>query len=606
MENPDPDIYLSDNHVVVDFETTNLEKGSPVNPDNRIVLATWKRGKGEVKYKFGSEFEQEELIADINSCDFVVAHNAKFELGWLLRCGYDIGSRPVFCTQIADYVLAGNRSWRLSLDDCLIRRGLPVKEDTVKRLIHSGICPSTILSSQLLKYGRLDTALESELYSLQIHELREAGLLPVFFERCLLTPVLADIERRGMQLSPERVDKLYATYTKELDRLNLDMQELTGGINVGSTKQLAVFLYETLGFAIPKDYKGKPMMTPKGAPSTSVDALNSLVPKPDRQDKFLKLYKEINKYSEALSKYLVKFKRCCDDDGGILHASLNQTVTQTHRLSSTGKKYTTQFQNFQRDFKPLFQSRIPDGIFSERDYAQLEYRSAVDISRDPVGMEDIRNGVDSHSITRSIVFKREEAAADGDKARLKELRTMSKSRTFKPLYGGTSGTKEEQEYYKFFLDKHAGIREMQDLWIDEVLQTGKLKTVTGLVFYWPDTAITERGYVTNTTQICNYPNQMFATADIVPIGLVFTWHRMRANNMRSFLVNTVHDSQLAELFPDEVELYEEVAVQSQERDTVEFIKKVFNYQIVVPLETETINAPFWCDSPEWRAKFLGN
>jgi hypothetical protein len=76
--------------------------------------------------------------------------------------------------------------------------------------------------------------------------------------------------------------------------------------------------------------------------------------------------------------------------------------------------------------------------------------------------------------------------------------------------------------------------------------------------------------------------------------------------MRSFLVNTVHDSQLAELFPDEVELYEEVAVQSQERDTVEFIKKLFNYQIVVPLETETINAPFWCDSPEWRAKFLGN
>ncbi|PWG73366.1 hypothetical protein DF186_23440, partial [Enterococcus hirae] len=68
LEEPDPEIYLSDNYVVVDFETTNLEKGSPINPDNRIVLATWKCGKGEVKYKFGSEFEQEELISDINSC----------------------------------------------------------------------------------------------------------------------------------------------------------------------------------------------------------------------------------------------------------------------------------------------------------------------------------------------------------------------------------------------------------------------------------------------------------------------------------------------------------------------------------------------------------
>ena len=336
-----------------------------------------------------------------------------------------------------------------------------------------------------------------------------------------------------------------------------------------------------------------------------MEAINALRPITELQHKFVGLYKEINKCREALSKYLNKFKRCVDEDGGILHASLNQTVAQTHRLSSTGHKYATQFQNLQREFKPLFRSRIPGGIVSERDYAQLEYRSAVDISRDPAGMEDIKNGVDSHAITRSIVFEKEEKAAKGNKEILKDLRTKSKSRTFKPLYGGTSGTPTERKYYTFFLEKHAGIREMQDLWIDEVLRTGQLRTITGLIFYWPDTHITERGYVTNTTQICNYPNQMFATGDIVPIGLVFTWHRMRANNMRSFLINTVHDSQLAELFPEEEELYEELAVQAQERDTVSFVKKLYNYEIVVPLETETINAPFWCDTPEWRAKFLG-
>jgi len=606
LDNPDPSIYFSKNYVVLDFETTNLDKGSPINKDNSIVLATWTEGGKTSRYKFGSEYEQKELLAAVEASDFIVAHNAKFELGWLLRCGYDIGSRPIFCTQIADYVIAGNRSWELNLDACLARRGIGAKVNSIKRLIHAGVCPSTIIKGQLLKYGMDDTLLEHQLFQQQLEELANLGLLPVFYERCLLTPVLADIERRGMVLDKDRVDKLYQTYTNSLHRLTLDMDELTGGINVGSTKQLAEFLYTTLGFSVPKDFRGKPMLTPKGAPSTSVEAINSLVPTTHQQEEFIRLYKEINKYSEALSKYLTKFKRCVDEDGGILHASLNQTVTQTHRLSSTGFKYSTQFQNLQRDFKPLFRSRIPDGIFSEKDYAQLEYRSAVDISRDVAGMDDIKNGVDAHAITRSIVFKKEEVLAKGDKQVLKELRTKSKSRTFKPLYGGTSGTKQEQEYYTFFLDKHRGIREMQDLWIDEVLRTGQLRTITGLIFYWPDTKVTERGYVTNTTQICNYPNQMFATGDIVPIGLVFTWHRMRANNMKSFLINTVHDSQIAELFSDEVELYDEVAVQAQERDPVSFIKKLYDYDVVVPLETEATNAPFWCDTPEWRAKFLND
>ena len=137
------------------------------------------------------------------------------------------------------------------------------------------------------------------------------------------------------------------------------------------------------------------------------------------------------------------------------------------------------------------------------------------------------------------------------------------------------------------------------------MDTGKLRTITGLIFYWPDTKMTKTGYITNTTAICNYPNQMFATADIVPIGMVYTWHLMRANNMKSFLTNTVHDSQIAEVCPEEMELYEKIAVQSQEKYVVDYIEKVYNYKMTVPLEAEVSSSSHWSDSPSWQREFLG-
>ena len=44
LKDLDPEIYLSNNYVVVDFETTILDKGSPYNEDNRIVCSTWRVG----------------------------------------------------------------------------------------------------------------------------------------------------------------------------------------------------------------------------------------------------------------------------------------------------------------------------------------------------------------------------------------------------------------------------------------------------------------------------------------------------------------------------------------------------------------------------------
>ena len=78
------DMLLSDSYVSLDFETTNEEKGSPINPVNDLVLACWtvvKDGVRTRKHIWGDEYEMQELLDDIASVDKVIAHNAKFELG---------------------------------------------------------------------------------------------------------------------------------------------------------------------------------------------------------------------------------------------------------------------------------------------------------------------------------------------------------------------------------------------------------------------------------------------------------------------------------------------------------------------------------------------
>ena len=51
------------------------------------------------------------------------------------------------------------------------------------------------------------------------------------------------------------------------------------------------------------------------------------------------------------------------------------------------------------------------------------------------------------------------------------------------------------------------------------------------------------------TQIKNYPVQSFATADIVPIALLHIDGLLKG--MKSCIVNTVHDSIVIDVHPDE-------------------------------------------------------
>lgn len=602
--NPDPTIYESFNYVTLDFETTNLQKGTAHNPENSIVLSVWSksndngRTRRDYTSSWGSEYELGSLVSDIENARFVVAHNAKFELLWLQRCGLDIENVVVFDTQIAEKVLAGNKSTPVNLDDTAERWKLGNKSKLVSRLIKSGICPSTIPKNWLLKYCHQDVALTEELFKRQYKELKSLGLLHIFFTRCLLTPVLAEQECNGMHLDRDKVIEEYEANVEELEQVNKEMDELTGGINPRSPSQVAEFLYERLGFEEPRRRDGAPARTPAGNRKTDAATIENLKATTQAQKRFVQLKKKENKLSARISKNLEFFYGVVTEQEGVFRAEFNQTVTATHRLSSSGiktkfeafpKEKSVQFQNLPREYKSLFSSRFPGWFMGEVDGAQLEFRVAASAGNDEQAEKDIANEEDIHKFSASVLF-----GTPVTKAK----RQDAKAHTFKPLYGGQSGTTRQKKYYNEFRKKYKGIYETQLGWVHEVLKTGKLRLPWGMIFYWPDTKMMPDGYITNTSNIFNYPIQSLATAEIIPIAHVYLHHMMKAHGMHSFLVNTVHDSSIAEIHPDERELFQILAVKAYTDIVYWYLREVYNYDFKVPLGAEVQIGPFWSTGEE--------
>ena len=565
------------------------------------MLACWKTRDGEF-YKFGGELDMGALVQACNEADFIIAHNAKFELQWLERCGYDIGSRPVYCTMVAEWVLSGNRRWRLNLNACSERRSLGHKASVVDNMIKAGVCPSDIPRSLLLTYCKQDVALTEQLYKLQLMDMQGTRLLPIVFTRCLTIPPLADIERNGLHLDSVLVEKEYdetlLKYTSVMEQLD----ELTGGINPRSPTQVAHFVYGELGFSEKCDRQGRPIRNkatkqfPEGVPKCDEATLLSLGAKTDEQKLFLSLKKQQGKLSSALDKNLSMFVGACREHDGMIYGELVQGRTITHRLASAGRRTYykmfdaykgCQFQNLPRKYKGLFCARNEGWLFGEADGAQLEFRVAGHLGNDDVIIKELREGYDVHLYTQQVI---------SDAGSHAITRTAAKAHTFKPLYGGVSGTAAEKAYYEAFGTKYHLLKATQDDWCAIVGAEYALETEWGMKFYWPDAAYSRSGWLNCKTNVYNTPVQSLATADIIPIGLTYMWHRTRDAEM--FLVNTVHDSLEAEFPPEERELFEETAVQCLTEDVYNYLNQVYSMQFKVPLGVGMVIGTHWGDPLE--------
>src|SRR5690606_19161975 len=127
------------------------------------------------------------------------------------------------------------------------------------------------------------------------------------------------------------------------------------------------FIFDTLGFAEPKDWKGNPIRTASGQRSVSEEVIGKLQARNRRQRTFIGLKKSQGQLQARISKYLEKFNKCCKEADGNFKINFNQTIAQTGRLTSNGKRYKVQGQNIQRDLKSLFRCKYDNNLLQERD-----------------------------------------------------------------------------------------------------------------------------------------------------------------------------------------------------------------------------------------------
>lgn len=594
ISNPNINYYNSNNYLVLDFETTNYDFGHPRWKENRLVLASWKF-KGKLKHHYGNEFDQEQLCKDLDECDFIVAHNAKFELGWLLRIGYPINKLLVWCTQIAEKTIISNRiGYRQDLDSCLERRGMPQKVTLVKTLIKLKVCPSNIPRRFLEAYCDQDVIVTEQLFLDQRRELFETGLVRTHYTKCLLTPVLAELETVGLCVDKERVDKVHETIYKKLEELRIEYDKFTGGINRSSPKQVASFVYGELGFDELKDRKGNPIRTEAGQPQTGEAVISQLKATNKRQRRFIELHKAYTEVNTQYVKALKKYKEAADA-GDYIYGNFNQTVTDTDRLSSSGAPpYKVQLQNIDRDFKPLFRARYVGWKIVENDQAQLEFRIAALIGRDSAAIRDIVSKVDVHTRTAEYLTNSGQPTT----------RQQGKNHTFKPLFGGNSGTRAEQGYYEWFKGLYPDIIGEQEAWITEALRTKKqIFKLTGKIFYWPRCEITKSGYIVNNEAIRNAGIQYLAT-ELVQVSVVLTWHLLKALEFNAFLINTIHDSIIGEVPEQELDRYIELVGYTTVQGVYDYYKKHYDLEFIVPLESEFSVNTHWSNKEDWVNKWL--
>ena len=292
----------------------------------------------------------------------------------------------------------------------------------------------------------------------------------------------------------------------------------------------------------------------------------------------------------ALDTYLSSFVEGIETHtkaDGKLHVRLLQHRTATGRFSGADPNMQNMPRGGTFPVKKVFVSRWVDGKILEADFAQLEFRTAAYLSQDEVAMKEIENGFDVHSYTAKVITE------GGQKISRQE----AKAHTFAPLYGATGfgRTKAEATYYEQFTEKYRGIGLWHTRLAKEAVTTGKIKTPSGREFSFPNVRRLGNGKVSYFTQIKNFPVQSFATADIVPVILMEIDDRL--NDLKSCIVNTVHDSIVIDVHTNEIQQVIDV-ISSVNNNMTDIINKQFNIKINVPLLLEAKIGKNWLDTKD--------
>ena len=306
----------------------------------------------------------------------------------------------------------------------------------------------------------------------------------------------------------------------------------------------------------------------------------------DRAENFLNDVQRLSALDTYLSSFVEGIQTHTKQDGK-LHVRLLQHRTATGRFSGADPNMQNMPRGGTFPVKKVFVSRFDGGKVMEADFAQLEFRAAAYLSQDGVAIEEVSTGFDVHAYTAKVIT---DAGQPTD-------RQTAKAHTFAPLYGATGfgRTPAEAAYYEHFTKKYKGVREWHTRLAEEAMTKKKITTPSGREFSFPEVYRKSSGTISHFTQIKNYPVQSFATADIVPIAMLHIDKLL--GNMKSCIVNTVHDSIVIDVHPEEEGNVIKV-IDDTNKELPYLITQRWGVEFNVPLLLEAKIGPNWLDTKD--------
>ena len=286
-----------------------------------------------------------------------------------------------------------------------------------------------------------------------LEEIKKRDLLNIWetIEKPLI-PVIDKIEKNGVKIDKEELEKLSKQYHKTLSELESKIWRLSGGeFNINSPKQLGEILFEKLGLK-PKNQK----KTGTGAFSTKESELEKM----RNMHPIIPLIFEYRELQKLLSTYIDVIPNLLDGENR-LHAKFLQAGTTTGRLSSSEPNLQNipNGSELGRNIRKAFTAEKGCKILAI-DYSQIELRIAAFLSHDEKLLEIFRKGEDIHTAVASEVFGVPMNEVD------KEMRRKAKVINFGIMYGmgvnalkvNLNSTREEaQLFLNNYFEKFSGL-----------------------------------------------------------------------------------------------------------------------------------------------------
>jgi DNA polymerase-1 len=358
-----------------------------------------------------------------------------------------------------------------------------------------------------------------------------------------LVRVLARMEEVGVRVERAELQGLATGLAEEAHRLEEEIWELAGErFVVGSTPQLREILFTKLGLA--------PQKKTKTGYSTDAQTLEKLRGDHPVVEALLR-WREVEKLRSTYGEPLLA-EVAAD---GRIHATFNQTVARTGRLSSDQPNLhnipvrSEEGRRIRRCFVPSEGCR-----FLVADYNQIELRVIAHLAEDPGLVEAFRTGADIHTETASRIYGVD--AADVTLA----MRSKAKMVSYGLAYGMESyglaqrlgiEVPEAAEILSAYFAGFPNVRAYMDRVVAEARDRGYTETLFGRRRLIPE--LQSGRYQVRAAgerQAMNAGIQGLA-ADIFKVALVRLDARLGEASLRSRLVLQVHDEVIVEVPPDE-------------------------------------------------------